>query len=178
MKHNFLLILFLFILCVRTVHAETIYLTPQEALKITFQDSQEIISEKQTLTSEQKQILEKKIGRLSKDTWNFYLAKTNGQVDGYAIIDHEKGKMEPITFMTSINPDGTVKSVEILVYRETHGQEVHEKKFLKQYSGKKNSDPLRVGQDIKNITGATISSHAVTLGVKRDLLIWNLFYGK
>lgn len=177
MKYLYLCI-FIFI-PLKSIHAETIYLTPQEALKITFQNSQEIVAEKKILTPEQMQVAEKKLGQpINKNTWNFYLAKTGAQVDGYAVIDNEMGKMEPITFMTAINPDGTIKSVELLVYRETHGQEVHERNFLKQYKGKKNSDPLRVGQDIKNITGATISSHAVTYGVKRDLLIWNLFYGK
>jgi Na+-translocating ferredoxin:NAD+ oxidoreductase RnfG subunit len=176
MKHLFFF--FLLIPCLSTVHAATVYLTPQEALKITFPDSEEIVSETKNLSTEQKQFFEKKLGALSKTTWNFYLAKTNGQVDGYALIDNEKGKMEPITFMTAINPDGSAKAVEILIYRESHGAEVHEKNFVKQYVGKRALNPIRVGQDIKNISGATISCHAVTLGVKRALALWNLFYGK
>lgn len=159
--------------------AQTIYLKPDQALKIIFQDSREIVSEKKTLTPEQQRNLEGRLGtKLAKTEWNFYIARSNGRIDGYAVIDSEVGKTEPITFLTAITPEGRVKEVEILVYREPIGSEVHEKRFLRQYRGKKKSDPIRVGQDIANISGATLSARAVTNGVKRDLLLWELFYGK
>ena len=69
------------------------------------------------------------------------------------------------------------KSVEILIYREPIGGEVKSEAFRKQFQGKKDTDPVRSGQDIKNITGATLSSRAVSLGVKRALLLWKEFYG-
>ncbi|QQR80804.1 MAG: FMN-binding protein [Deltaproteobacteria bacterium] len=164
---------------IHSLGAQTINIKPADVLKTIFQSSQEIVSEKHTLSADQKLILLKSLGTpVTKDEWTFYVAKTAGQVDGYAMIDHELGKMEPITFMTAFNKDGSVKAVEILVYREPYGSEVHEKKFVKQYEGKKNTDVLRVGQDIQNMTGATISSRSVTIGVKRDLAIWNIFYGK
>ena len=164
---------------VSSAQAQTIYIKPAEALKIIFQDSREIVSEKKSLTLEQKLKIEKKLGvHLSKDIWNFYVAKSGNKVDGYALIDHEVGKTEPITFLTAMTPQGVVKDVEILIYREPIGSEVHEKRFLKQYQGKGVSDPLRVGQDIKNISGATISARSVSLGVKRAVILWNMFYGK
>ncbi len=160
-------------------YAQTVYMAPDEALKTTFINSQEVVQEKKALSPEQKNLVEKKLGApLAKNTWNFYIAKTGGKVDGYAVIDNEIGKTEPITFMTAINPDGRVKSVEILVYRETHGSEVKSKTFLSQFSKKSESDPLKVGSDIANMTGATLSSGAITRGVKRDLVLWNVFYGK
>lgn len=159
--------------------AQTIYLKPSEALKTIFHSSKEIIPDKKELTPEQKQEAEKRLGaKLSKTTWDFYLAKSGGKIDGYALIDHEIGKTEPITFLTAVTPQGEVKEVEILVYREPFGSEVHEERFVKQYQGKKLTDPLRVGQDIRNISGATMSARSVSLGVKRALVLWNLFYGK
>lgn len=159
--------------------AQTVYLKPAEALKLIFSTSSEIILEKKTTSADQKQRIEKILGYpLEKDSWNFYIAKTGNTMDGYALIDNEIGKTEPITFLTAINPKGQVKAVEILVYRESHGSEVHEKPFMKQYAGKSSTDPIRVGQDIKNMTGATLSARAVSKGVKRNLALWNLFYGK
>ncbi|MDO8520049.1 MAG: FMN-binding protein [Deltaproteobacteria bacterium] len=137
----------------------TVYLTPAEALKIIFADSKEIISEK-------------KGGR------TFFVAKTGGKVDGYALIGNEIGKTEPITFMTAITPQGKVKAVEILVYRESHGGEVKEKRFTNQYKGKCASDPVRIGQDIKNLSGATLSARAVSRGVKDALILWKTHYEK
>lgn len=170
----------LFFLCLSSpLEAQTVYLKPSEALKIIFKDSREVVSEKKTLTAEQKERLEKQLGtKLEKYEWNFYIAKTNGRIDGYAVIDNEVGKTEPITFLTAITPAGEVREVEILVYREPIGSEVHDKRFLRQYHGKRESDPIRIGQDISNISGATLSARAVSNGVKRALAIWQILYGK
>ncbi len=176
MKHA--LFIFLTLMTPVLLEAQTIYVKPAEALRLIFYSSQEIISEKKDLTPEQKGALEKKLGTSLKESWNFYIARSHHKIDGYALIDNEMGKMEPITFLTAITPAGDIKEVEILVYREPYGSEVHEKKFLKQYEGKKAADPVRIGQDIRNISGATISSRAVSSGVKRALLLWDIFYGK
>lgn len=181
MKHSFLIFLTLTIslLFETSIEAQTIYVKPVEALKLIFSSSQEIVSEKKDPTPGQKLALEKALGTpLLKSSWNFYVARSRGRIDGYALIDNEMGKTEPITFLTAITPQGEVKEVEILVYREPYGSEVHEKKFLKQYMGKTSKDPLRTGQDISNISGATISSRSVSQGVKRALFLWSTFYGK
>lgn len=161
-----------------SLEAQTVYLKPAEALKVIFHDSKEVVSESKKLTTGQKTLLEKRLGmRLAKEEWTFYIARSDQKIDGYALIDNEIGKTEPITFLTAITPSGGVKEVEILVYREPIGSEVHDKRFLKQYRGKKAADPVRVGQDIANISGATLSARAVSNGVKRALALWNIFYG-
>lgn len=177
--HFFFLLIVCEVFFLGSLQAQTVYIKPSEALKIIFQGSHEIVSEKKSLSPEQKTKIEKKLGvTLSKETWNFYVAKSGNKVDGYALIDHEVGKTEPITFLTAITPQGVVKDVEILVYREPIGSEVHEKRFLKQYQGKGQNDSLRVGQDIKNISGATMSARSVSFGVKRAVILWDVFYGK
>jgi len=159
--------------------AQTVYLTPAEALKLIFFKSEQVLPERQSLNPVQQKGIEKKIGfRLEKTEWNFYVAKTKGKVDGYALIDQEVGKTEPITFLTAITPEGRVKEVEVLVYREPIGGEVREERFLRQYRGKGPSDPVRVGRDLANVTGATLSARAVSAGVKRALLLWEVFYGR
>ncbi len=172
------ILLFLVTMISTKALAETVYLKPEEALKLAFKGSEEVILEKKSLTSVQKAVAEKANGDLlEKNDWNFYLGRTSGRIDGYAVIDHEIGKMDPITFMTVISPQGSVRSVEILVYRESQGSEVHESKFLKQYENKTLASPLRPGQDIQNISGATLSVRAVSIGVRRDLAVWSAIYG-
>lgn len=159
--------------------AATVYLTPTEALKLIFMDSREIIAEKKTLKPDQKARVEKKLGyKLAKDTWTFFIAKSGANVDGYAIMDNEVGKVEPITFMLAINPGGSIRVLEILVYRESHGAEVKEQRFRRQFMGKTAADPLMLKNDIKHISGATLSSRAMTVGAARGLALWNAFYGK
>jgi Na+-transporting NADH:ubiquinone oxidoreductase subunit NqrC len=64
--------------------------------------------------------------------------------------------------------------VEILQYRESYGGEVREPSWLGQFIGKTAASPLKVGSDIRNISGATLSSLHLTEGVKRILAT----YGK
>lgn len=181
MRGTALIVLFLFSIlapCGRSLFAQTFHIKPAEALKIHFKDSGSVVSEKQSLTPLQRRDVERVLGtRVDREEWNFLIAKTGQKVDGYAIIDQEIGRMEPITFMTFLNPKGVVQSVEILAYRETQGSEVSEKRFLAQFENKGSDQPLKVGQDIRNISGATLSVRAVTLGVRRALAVWNVFYG-
>jgi hypothetical protein len=131
------------------------------------------------LTEEDRKGLEKKGKiRIEKSSWNFFVAKTGRRVDGYALMDHEVGKTEPITVLTALNPEGKVREVEILVYREPVGSEVHEEVFLRQFKHKTGTDPIRVGDDIRNISGATMSARAVSRAVKRALVLWGHFYGR
>jgi len=162
-----------------TAHAQTVFMKPAEALKQIFHDSKEVVPDKKTLTPDQKSCAEKLLGaKIDKLDWAFQVARTDQRIDGYAVIDNEMGKTEPITFLTAITPLGEVKEVEVLVYREPYGSEIHDARYLKQYRGKTAKDPVRVGGDISNISGATISSRSVALGVKRDLAIWSCVYGR
>ena len=58
-----------------------------------------------------------------------------------------------------------------MVYREEVGQEVRRQRFTNQFKGKNAKSALRINRDIINITGATMSVQALTLGVKKVLLI-------
>ena len=44
-------------------------------------------------------------------------------------------------------------------------------RFRAQFVGKTARDPLRTGDDVVAVSGATISSRAMSLGVKRALVI-------
>jgi hypothetical protein len=88
---------------------------------------------------------------------------------GLFVLDRVVGKHEYITVAIGINPNGTVKQIEIMDYRESYGYEVRDASWRAQFVGKSASSPLQLGQDIKNISGATLSSKHITDGVKRVL---------
>lgn len=157
----------------------TVYLKPAEALKLIFKDSQEVLKEDHPVTPEiQKQAAEILKYDLPKDHYTFYVGKTEGRIDGYALIDEQVGKVQPITFVTRISPEGVVQAVEVMVYRESHGGDVASRRFLNQFKQKGLNSELRLHGDIINISGATLSSHALVVGVKRALVLWRIFYGK
>lgn len=96
-----------------------------------------------------------------------------GNVIGYGLVDDVRGKSQPITYLTMLKPDGTIAEVEVLVYREPYGGEIQYESFRKQFRGKKAESELHVGHDITNIAGATISSHAITQGAKKMVVLFD-----
>lgn len=88
---------------------------------------------------------------------------------GFAAVGNVLGKDQPITFLVAVDPTDRLKDVDILVYREPYGGEVAYEPWRRQFRGKSAADSLRVGKEIRSISGATISVHAVTLGVRRLL---------
>lgn len=95
---------------------------------------------------------------------------------GFAEVGNVLGKDQPITFLVAIDPEDRLKDVDILVYRESYGGEVAYEPWRRQFRGHTAGDSLRVGKEIRSISGATISVHAVTLGVRRmlaELTAWH-----
>jgi Na+-translocating ferredoxin:NAD+ oxidoreductase RnfG subunit len=92
-----------------------------------------------------------------------------GSLRGFAEVRNVKGKDQPITYLVAIDSANALRDVDVLVYREPYGGEVAYEPWRKQFRGKTAAAPLQVGKDIKNISGATISSNSVTRGVRQAL---------
>jgi Na+-translocating ferredoxin:NAD+ oxidoreductase RnfG subunit len=159
-------------------HVE-VYLTEDEAAKLMFPDSERIRKEVLSLTPQQKALVENRIGwSFPEQSFDVYLGETNGKIDGYAIVQNTIGKYRPITYMVGVDPTGRVMNFEVLVYRESRGNEITRKRFNYQYEGKTVFDPIRINRDIINITGATMSVRSASAGVKRVLVLVDEFYLK
>jgi Na+-transporting NADH:ubiquinone oxidoreductase subunit NqrC len=87
------------------------------------------------------------------------------------VVDSVIGKFEQIDYAVALDASGKVVSVEILAYREGHGGEVRMPSWRNQFVGRTAADPIRVGSDIANISGATLSCTHVTDGVHR-IVAW------
>jgi Na+-transporting NADH:ubiquinone oxidoreductase subunit C len=90
---------------------------------------------------------------------------------GRVIVDSVLGKFEQIDYAVALDGAGKVLGVEILTYREGHGAEVRLPAWRHQFVGKTAADPVRIGADIANISGATLSCTHITDGVHR-LVAW------
>lgn len=151
-----------------------VYLTKKEALKIAFPGADAIDKERKWLTDEQKSAIAKLSLLEIKESWfTFYEGKKDGKPMGYMLIDHIIGKSFPITFMTVLNVDGTVRDVEILVYREPRGWEVRFPSFMSQFFGMNAESDFR---DINSLTGATLSVQAITKGVKKAVSAYKVLF--
>lgn len=106
-----------------------------------------------------------------KRTWNIYVGQADGKRTGYAILDAEIGLHEPIDFGVRFDDKGTVQRLEIMAFREPYGDGVTADRFRRQFVGKTAADTITAGKDIDIVSGATLSSRSVALGVKRDALV-------
>jgi Na+-translocating ferredoxin:NAD+ oxidoreductase RnfG subunit len=93
---------------------------------------------------------------------------------GWFIVDRVLGKHELITYAVALSPDGAVRRVEILEYRETYGGEIRNPAWRQQFVGKRFGSAVQLGKDIRNISGATLSSRHVTDGIRRLLATYQL----
>lgn len=109
-----------------------------------------------------------------KHSYTFYVATTGGHVDGYALVDDQLGKHEPITFAVQLTPQAKVVRQEVVVYREKYGHEVRHPRFRRQFVGKGPGDELRLGREVDVISGATYSCRSMSVGVQRAILLAEL----
>lgn len=152
-----------------SAHA-TVYLTVEQAQASMFP--------RQNLTPAFRQLQPAEVSAIKKASGAAPLSKElkawRAQDGGWFIVDRVVGKHEFITYAVALTPDGAVRRVEILEYRETYGGEVRNPAWRQQFVGKRFGAQLQLGKDIKNISGATLSSRHVTDGVRRLLVTWQL----
>lgn len=173
MKSRFLLIPAYALVVAAPVQA-TVYLSVEQAQALMFPGAT-LTPDFVTLTPEQMKAIEKvsDVNVLSPS-----LKAWRVSTGGWFIADQVVGKHEFIPFALALDDKGAVKSVEILEYRETYGDQVRNEAWRAQFVGKTHDAPLKLGKDIQNISGATLSSRHITDGVKRLLATYDLVLSK
>lgn len=108
-----------------------------------------------------------------KEDW--YRAESSGQISAYIVLAHGKGYGGEIKMLVAVTPEQKIIGYKILSHNETPGlgDQASKPKFSGQFAGKgvENLEVVKVHEDgrIDAITGATITSRAVTLAVKNAM---------
>lgn len=146
------------------------YPTYQESQKNFFPAATAFVPADITLTEgEIDQIQDMSKVRVRDPKQKVWKVEQNGHHVGWFIIDKVVGKHELITYAIALTAEGKVKGIEILDFKESYGEQIHELQWRAQFISKTISDPFKLDQDIRNISGATLSCKNVTNGVKRLL---------
>jgi Na+-transporting NADH:ubiquinone oxidoreductase subunit NqrC len=146
------------------------YLSVEQAQKILFPNAEQFHAAPLTVSAEQRRTIEAAAGvQVRVGAINAWRVQQDGKAAGWFLLDEVYGKHEFITYAVALTPDGTVQGIEILDYRESHGGAVRNPKWRAQFVGKKVGAPLQLDEDIKNISGATLSCKHLTDGVRRLL---------
>ncbi|MES2136421.1 MAG: FMN-binding protein [Pseudomonadota bacterium] len=154
--------------------AATVYLSIEAAQRAMFPGAS-FVARPVAFTAEQRKAIARASGVGGFDkllrAWD---VRSGGERAGWFIVDRVLGKHEMITYAVALSPDGVVKRVEILEYRETYGGEIRNPAWRQQFVGKRFGSGVHLGKDIKNISGATLSSRHVTDGIRRLLVTYQL----
>lgn len=114
----------------------------------------------------------------------WFAAMKGGKAEVYIVPSETKGYGGRIRLLVAVTADGRVMDFNILEHNETPGLGDNAQKpaFRGQFAGK-TADHLKVvkdrgnAEDIQAMTGATISSRAVTRGVKQAVEAVTAFTG-
>ena len=95
---------------------------------------------------------------------------------GYIFVAKTKGYGGPLTLAVGIDKGGKVKAIAAVASKETVGlgSRALEAEYLDGFKGKTAADKLKVGEDVQAVTGATITSKAVTGQAKQALEAFSL----
>jgi hypothetical protein len=155
-------------------HAQGVFFSTRDLLADFFHASKAVTYKKVTIDPAARARLLQRLGYApARSSYTFFVATTDGHIDGYAIFDEELGEHLPISFAVKLSPEGVVERQEIVAYREPRGDEVRDDRFRRQFIGKSARDAIATNQDIVAISGATISSRAMAVGVKRAVVLFD-----
>jgi len=159
--------------------ASTVYLSvdqaPQSLFLVAHIERKDVPS-----TDEFKEKLKARLGRVTPTVWessySTFTATEDNKTVGYAVVVDEIGKVNPFTLIVAATPEFRVRDVAVMVYREPRGGEITQKRFLAQYKGKGNGDPILLDRDIVGISGATLSVIGANRAVHKALSVLELVY--
>ena len=157
------------VLLFSTVGSAQVYLTRDEALKLYFPSPTTLERKTIFLTDQQVKTIEAKArAKVESKIVTYYVGKTSQGTDGYAFFETHVVRTMPETFMAVINPDSTLRSVEILAFYEPEDY-LPQKRWLQQFTKKSLNSDLWLKRGVQNIVGATLSAQSITEGVRRLL---------
>ena len=152
----------------------------EQAKSLIFPSAVKFIETQVTLTDDQKEIIAEttdlKVRFAEIPLWQAVDAQGNRL--GVVVTDKVIGKHEFIVYAVGITPEGKSTAPFILDFRESYGQQVEREEWRNQFVGKTRHDRLKVGKDIDNISGATLSCVNVTNGIRRMLVTYDVAIAK
>ena len=148
----------------------TTYMTVEQAQAAMFPGAQ-LTRAFVTLTEQQASAIEEKTGVNVRKTEVQLWKSGDG---GYLIVDEVAGKHDFFTIAVSLNADSSVKQIEILDYKENYGCDVRNEVWEEQFTGKTSTSALNLGDDIRDISGVTLSCRHVKDAVNRLLATYDI----
>jgi Na+-translocating ferredoxin:NAD+ oxidoreductase RnfG subunit len=149
-----------------------VYLREADAPRAIFPESTGVTRGVLELSDEELASVSKLLGRkVEVRSYPYLEVRNDERTVGFIFLFDVIGQSLPITFAVGVTPDGVLRDVSVMVYREPQGEAISEKRFRKQFVGKQLADSITLGKDIDAISGATISSRSATFAARKGLAL-------
>ena len=154
--------------------AAEVFLSQREALALAFPGADRIEKRSVVLDDAQTGTVEKLSGeKLESRIVTLHEGFRGGDRLGYALIDVHTVRTLPEAFMVVLSPEGRVAGLFMLAFYEPSEYKPSER-FLAQFDTRALGPELRLGGAIHGIAGSSLSSRAVTTGVRRSLALYEV----
>lgn len=151
-----------------------VYHSRTEALALAFPDAERVETRTHVLTDEQRDEIQRLSGAaLDSKLVKLYWGVKSGEVQGYAFIDVHTVRTLPEAFLVVLDRSGEVRSLRVLAFYEPLEYQPADR-WYGQFERKTLREPLRLGDDIHGVVGATLSARATTQGVRRALALYQV----
>jgi hypothetical protein len=164
------------LLCTRpcTDAEAKVFYSKEEALATAFPDSETVETRTFFLTAEQQQrAAALATAPIESQLVSVYVGRKAGHVLGYAFIETNVVRTLPETFLIVVSPQGVVQRLFVLAFYEPE-EYLPSNRWLRQFDDKPLTPALQLRRDIHGIAGSTLTSRAVTNGVRKTLALFQI----
>lgn len=157
--------------CLVSIVPAQVFKSQEMALRQAFPESTTVRRRAIFLTDEQIKTIQKKAKtRVDSKVVTYYTGSRGDSILGFAYFESGIVRSKPATYMVVLHPNGEVKYVDILAFYEPLDY-LPAPNWLALFEDAVLGTGLWPGRDIHNITGATLTARAITLGVRKVLAI-------
>lgn len=153
-----------------------VLLQKEQALRLAFPEPLQVERRTAYLTPEQVKAAQE-AGRVKVDSlvWTYYVGRSSRGLEGYAYFETHTVRTMPETFMAVVEPTGSLRLVELLAFLEPEDY-MPRPRWLSQFANKGLGPEIFLRRGIRNMTGASLTSQAVTDGIRRILAVHSVLF--
>lgn len=151
-----------------------VYLTPSAALALAFPPGIHVERKTVYLTEPQVESIQTLAkAKVESRVITYYVGHSTGGPLGYAFFDTHLVRTMPETVMVVVEPKGMVRFVEVLAFYEPEDY-LPRSRWLLLFRRRRLDDQLQLRRGIANISGATLTAHAMNDAVRRVLATYQV----
>lgn len=116
--------------------------------------------------------------KVESAVWTYYVARNEeDEAVGFVYFDRVIVRTMPAAIMVSLDADGRLRFIEILTFDEPEDY-LPRVRWLGLFKGRLLDDELRLSGAIRNVSGASLTSEAITKSARRLLAIHEVLWGE